>query len=398
MDVLTQEIIETHWLETSAVSIIAPSKIGQTSFSYHPKKTCIVHRAAYDIGSNATKTMAAKVNVCDMTLEAVFIEKAYPILYRQDLFSSDISEFSDEIKTKGLQILRSAKTNIEGSYQNSAPPTAEFQHCGIATAAFRKANNGGSYAQELSAKLEIPIKVISQEEEGKLAYYSALSQMNEVNKQSPPIVWDIGGGSMKLTFKNEANDFYVMGGELASQTFQDLVGKSIKGQSGSPHPMSESQVQAALALAKEHLVFDEAVFNLIQEKIQQGSPIVAVGSVHNHVIQPLCNLATHSEATFYTLDDLKQAIALLTNKTDKDILELMSLPDERLVHNQLTNLILVYALMDKMHINKVQTVQASNVQGLLLKGCLTNVRLTKHSSHPSLMYLLSQLSQYNRTL
>ncbi len=369
MDVLTQEIIESHWLQPSVVSIIAPSKMRQNSFYFHPKKQCIVHRAAYDIGSNATKTMAAKVNVCDMTLDAVFIDKAYPILYRQDLFGSEVGEFSDEIKSKGLQILQSAKTNIEGSYQNRAIVSAEFQHCGIATAAFRKANNGGSYVQELSAKLDIPIKIISQEEEGKLAYYSALSQLDQVDKQNTPIVWDIGGGSMQLTFKNETNDFYVMGGEIASQTFQELVRKALKKQSDSLHPMSEGQVNAAIALAKKHLVFDESTYNIIQEKIQQGTPIVAVGSVHNHVIQPLCNIATHSEASFYTIDDLKQAIALLTNKTDKDILELMSSPDEQLVSNQLTNLILVYALMDKMHINKVQTVQASNVQGLLLRGC-----------------------------
>ncbi len=174
---------------------------------------------------------------------------------------------------------------------------------------------------------------------------------------------------MQLTFKNQNNDFYVMGGELASQTFQDLVLKHLKAQSDSPHPMSESQVQAVLELAKKHLEFESEAFSIIQEKIQQGAPIVAVGSVHNHVVQPLCNLATNSQATFYTIDDLKRAITLLTNKTDKQILELMSSPNEQLMKNQLTNLILVYALMDKMHINRVQTVQASNVQGLLLKGC-----------------------------
>jgi hypothetical protein len=80
-------------------------------------------------------------------------------------------------------------------------------------------------------------------------------------------------------------------------------------------------------------------------------------------------LATHQEAHSYTKDDLLQAIHLLTNKTDQEILGFMKMPNEQFVKNQLTNLILVYAMMDMMGIEKVQTMQASNVEGLLLKGC-----------------------------
>ncbi len=192
MDVLTQEIVESYWLQTSTISIIAPSKIGQERFPFYPQKKCIVYRAAYDIGSNATKTMAAKVNICDTTLEEVYSDKSYPVFFRQDLFRSTIGEFSEDIKSKGLQILQFAKSNIENHYEKGIIHNDDIEHCAIATAAFRKANNGGSYAQELSVKLDIPIRIISQEEEGKLAYYSAVSQLD--GKENLPIVWDIGGG------------------------------------------------------------------------------------------------------------------------------------------------------------------------------------------------------------
>jgi exopolyphosphatase/guanosine-5'-triphosphate,3'-diphosphate pyrophosphatase len=373
MDIVTQEIVDAHWIQTSIAPIIAPSKLfNESNLAENEATECLVTRAAYDIGSNATKTMAATVNVCNMTLENVFINEAYPVLYRQDLFSTTTNEFSDLIQSLGLQTIFNARNQIEQEYDAMfGHQHGDIEHCAVATAAFRSANNGENFVHYLSTTLDFPVNIISKEDEGKLAYFSALTKLDSDEAASLPVVWDIGGGSMQLTYKNEANDFFVMGGEVASQTFQALVLEHVvhKELSETPHPLNESQVQEAIALAKKHLVFDEVASSLIHQKIDQGTSVIAVGSVHNQVIQPLCNLATHQEASFYTKSDLLQAIGLLTNKTDQEILGFMEFPNEQFVKNQLTNLILVYAMMDMMGIEKVQTMQTSNVEGLLLKGC-----------------------------
>ncbi|MCS5709971.1 Ppx/GppA phosphatase family protein [Candidatus Berkiella aquae] len=329
----------------------------------------IVACAAYDIGSGATKYMGALINVGNMTIEQIFSQGSFNVPYREDLHQSSNNQFSDLIQEMGLQALTQAHLQIEQDYvgQNLSG-YGEIQHFAVATAAFRAADNGTFVAENFSDKLEMPINIISQEEEGKLAYYSALSKIP--NNDTLPIVWDIGGGSMQLTFKDSSDTFHIMEGEMASQTFQALVTTHIKGAedgSASPNPLNAANVDAAIELAKAHLQFDITSTEIISNQIKQETPIFAVGTVHNMVISPLCHLAgIESNADHYTKSDLRLAIELLTDKTDHDIVQLNHLPTLSLAKNQLTNLILVYAMMDLMGIEQVQTMKVSNVEGLMV--------------------------------
>lgn len=331
----------------------------------------IVACAAYDIGSGATKFMGALVNVNNMSIEQIFSQGSFNVSYREDLHQSANNQFSDLIQEMGLQALTAAHMQIEQDYANT--PLAgygDIQHFAVATAAFRTADNGELVAEYFTNELNIPIQIISQEEEGKLAYYSAISQGHADGTEALPIVWDIGGGSMQLTFKDVGDHFHIMGGEIASQTFQALVSQDILGfsdGSDSPNPMNAANVEAALALAKSHLQFDATSTEIIQQQIQHDTPVLAVGSVHNFVITPLCKLAgLESNNDHYTKADLSLAIKLLTDKTDVEIMQLNHLPKLELAKNQLTNLILVYAMMDLMGIENVQTIKSSNVEGLLV--------------------------------
>ncbi|MGE3557314.1 MAG: Ppx/GppA phosphatase family protein [Candidatus Obscuribacterales bacterium] len=67
--------------------------------------------------------------------------------------------------------------------------------CGIATAASRKALNGPEVLAKLSKELDIPLHIISQEEEGRLGYRSAMA----ISGKEGAVVWDSGGGSFQLT-------------------------------------------------------------------------------------------------------------------------------------------------------------------------------------------------------
>ncbi|MBS0290753.1 MAG: hypothetical protein JSS07_12050 [Proteobacteria bacterium] len=357
-----QAIVDNFWLDSTSTTQVTI-----------PYRQCLVTRAAYDIGSNSTKTMAAIVNVCDLSLHQVFVDSAYPVFYRQDLYQSANNEFSTRIQEKGLYALKKAKTNVEQFYDTLlSHQHGKIQHCAVATAAFRKAQNGEYVVKNMRTTLDIPIKIISQEEEGKLAYYSAMTQLQHQDVALSPIIWDIGGGSMQLTFKEEDQDFKVLGSDLASQTFHALILSEFK-KKNTPHPMDEAQVKAAIKLAKQHFKVDNELLIMIQQKIAKGHPIVALGAVHNQVVQPFCHEINRAESlSIYHKTDLYKAIQWLTNKTDDEIQALLPGAATTFVKNQLTNLILVYAIMDVLGIDKVHTLQASNVQGLLIKGC--NIR------------------------
>lgn len=331
----------------------------------------IVACAAYDIGSGATKFMGALVNVDHMRIEQIFSQGSFSVTYREDLHQSTNNQFSDLIQEMGLQALTQAHLQIEQDYINTQlTGYGEIQHFAVATAAFRAADNGELVTEYFSNELNIPIRIISQEEEGKLAYYSAISQQQTESTESLPIVWDIGGGSMQLTFKDASDHFHIMGGEIASQTFQALVSQNILGLedgSLSPNPMNAENIAAAITLAKEHLQFDATSTEIIQQQIQNDTAILAVGSVHNFVITPLCKLAgLESDDDHYTKTDLSLAMKLLTDKTDTEIMQLSHLSKPEFAKHQLTNLILVYAMMDLMGIESVQTIKSSNVEGLLV--------------------------------
>ena len=169
--------------------------------------------AAYDIGSGATKFMGALVDAHTHHIEQIFYNDIIPVAYRQDLINSGTNEFSDLIQDMGLTALFDAKSKIENAYvQHGLQDYGDIQHFAVATAAFREASNGQLVAEQFSQMLDFKIDIISQEDEGKLAYHGAVAQV-ETSDENPPIVWDIGGGSMQLTYTDVGDCFPVMQGK-----------------------------------------------------------------------------------------------------------------------------------------------------------------------------------------
>jgi len=69
--------------------------------------------------------------------------------------------------------------------------------CG--TEIFRKAKNGKQISQTISRVCGLPVKIISAEEEARMTYMGAISDLADKNN---PLVIDIGGGSTELIDKN----------------------------------------------------------------------------------------------------------------------------------------------------------------------------------------------------
>lgn len=332
---------------------------------------CYVTRVAYDLGSTATKVIVARVNVCTKTIDQVISEHTYPAAFFEDVSQSDQLLFSEWMQAYALQMMKTAK--MQADLDVISVPTLispRTEQCAVATQAFRLAENGHYLAKELSQRLGIPISTISQEDEGKLAYLSVLSQWQALNRQLP-IVWDVGGGSAQLIFKDEIGEFYVVGSDVASRSFQQAVVTQVmhKEKHASPLPMSHQDINQAILLAKHVEVPSSFSQTMIQERIAHHAPIVGIGKVHNLCAMEWVRKCLHKSEQGYSKVDLLTVIDYLANKSDADLKALAPEIPEAHIASQLTNLILIYAQMDKMGIDWVEVFDVNPAWGLLLTGC-----------------------------
>ena len=70
---------------------------------------------------------------------------------------------------------------------------------GIATGALRRASNGHEIVSLLNAKYGINVRIITQEEEGRLGYLTACTVAGVRLRDMEATVWDSGGASFQLT-------------------------------------------------------------------------------------------------------------------------------------------------------------------------------------------------------
>jgi hypothetical protein len=183
-------------------------------------------------------------------------------------------------------------------------------------------------------------------------------------------VWDIGAGSMQFSFKDAMNNFHMVGNEVASQTFKTMVLKEImhRNDVDSPNPMSFDVIEAAINLAKERLKSDNPEMRLMQKNIDNGAQVYAVGPIHNVTLLKACNTVIGKNLQYYTKKDLSDALQLCADKTDQQLQELFKEPVD-FIKAQVTTMILVYAQMTALGIDRVNTIDTGNVEELLLDRC-----------------------------
>jgi len=75
----------------------------------------------------------------------------------------------------------------------------------VATQAFRDASNGAAFVKQLTAALgdgeqgcHVAVHIISQEEEARIGFGSAIATGGEDGEEDVRIVWDMGGGSFQI--------------------------------------------------------------------------------------------------------------------------------------------------------------------------------------------------------
>ena len=311
-----------------------------------PTASIIERRAALDIGSGGTKLAIADVDKTTNKIVNMILEKSFPVPYQASLEKSHDGNFDETIKNLGLNSFKEINDLLSDYQVNKVRA--------VATAAFRSANNGEAFVKEIDEKAGIKINIISQQEEGNLAFISALAVINN-QKPDHIVVWDIGTGSLQLTTLLENQDLTVFKGQLGSIPFRNYIIDVIQGKDSdkimSPNPMTQEDYKLADRYARS---LARKAFPVIKDKIQGEAMVIGLGRLFYASIAPLAG-----KDGIITRKGLRAFINGALNKTDNEL-------NNPYAHVDVSNCILALAFMKALHIQQINVVDTTTSKGLLV--------------------------------
>jgi exopolyphosphatase/guanosine-5'-triphosphate,3'-diphosphate pyrophosphatase len=311
-----------------------------------PVQNNIERRAAIDVGSGSTKVCIADIDVRTNEIKQILFEGSFFVPYQSYLETDPNTQFNAEIQEKALAVF--------GNIQDLLAQHQVTHVKAIATEAFRKAGNGADFAQLVKEKTGIPLNVISQEDEGKIAFYSAVSSTH----QNPDnlLIWDIGTGSFQIIAAHEDIDhkLEIYMRSMGAVPFKNYIIQEIQGKDAaavkSPNPMTQEDWEKADALARH---MGRHALPYIKEK---------VGSVEGHVVG-IGRLFANSVKPMGTdgkihRDDLREFIRSSLGKTDEEL-------GDPFANVNTSNAILVLGVMKALHIHEISIIETTSTKGIL---------------------------------
>jgi len=229
-------------------------------------------RAALDFGSGAVKIQMAVVDPeVNRIVGEPLLSKFTPLGLAEDVAAHD-GRISDEMAQRALTILKGFKEAAVEAAAKAGYPSIKIT--AVATAVFRKAQNGDLLFKQVEELLGIRFQIVPQEEEGKLGFLTAQALYPEVPVASL-LAWDSGNGSFQMTMK-EGDSFTVYQGPLGHGTVRVLLSKEIRQgevfqshQSGNPVLRKE-----ALELTQKINALLPPIPDWMQESLRSGKTVI----------------------------------------------------------------------------------------------------------------------------
>ncbi|MBS0652375.1 MAG: hypothetical protein JSR39_02485 [Verrucomicrobia bacterium] len=274
--------------------------------------------AAFDIGTGKIKMQVARVS------EGHF----EPLYCKAEQISPSNEPIVDQegmITWEGQERIVSVLKSLKAAGEEYGPTKCQA----IATELFRTAKNGPEVAENISALLDVEIKIISPEEEGILSFLTIVEETGLDPEEI--VVLDIGSGSFQITCKLE-DQFLVYGAPYGRNPTYALVKNN-----------EISVLKSALGGIDPRII----------KKIQDcKNSVIGIGAHPKHILK---------SKTDYDEKDLDEA--LLAN-ADVDI--------------DHTDLLLVKTIMESLSIShiKYKYVRAGNTSGMF---ALSNPASSTHA-------------------
>ncbi len=343
------------------------------SLALSAQSTCEEVRAAIDIGSGTTKMVIARVNGCTQTIQASLAPQPGTPLERLVEYEKNIvvtaegrRVFRREIEEVGLAALAELKeiALAHGAQKFSA----------VATSAFRRVSE--SYADELATRIRmkfgIPVRVIEQSEEARLGFLATIVKLGV--PRSDEVVWDIGGGSMQISYWNNATlRVEAYEGRFANNDMQAFVIERLQGKpSGpdtSPNPMlapgekfnPKNQVFAAIRKAEEVAI---STTSAQQRAIFQKIPLViGIGGVHFY---SNCEITKQLPGCEFTREKLQAAILDHADLKDEQLIAHGRASSVEYAFKRITAGALTVGFMKALGFEHVRSLKIDMADGILV--------------------------------
>ncbi len=205
----------------------------------------VVTRAAFDIGSGKFKLLVA--DVCGQNVILEKFSKVVRVGLASDLAASPDRVLSESIRERSVAVLRELK--------NEALALGATQLQGIATAVFREAENGEAFLNSLIRETRIPLKLVSQEDEGVFGFHTVLALSPEFEEDSM-IAWDSGSASFQIVAK-ESDRYAIYEGSLGVVSVTKAFLEEVRGISYSKieaiNPETSKECQSLAEVIKKKI-------------------------------------------------------------------------------------------------------------------------------------------------
>lgn len=310
----------------------------------HPDINTITRRAAIDVGSGSIKVAIADVETKTNKIAQTYFQGSYPVAFQASLENSIDGYFDDQTMQEALDVFEQIHLLAESCQVD--------QIQAIATEAFRVSGNGSYLAMLITEHTGIPFKIITQREEGVIAFDSAVSVSDYAAKDL--VVWDIGTGSFQISTLNERNNLVIHMGHYGSIPFRNYIIDIIQDKDidlfESPNPLTEEDLKKADRFARS---LARTAYPIIKERIKdESTTIVGIGRLFGSSIAP-CGYEGH-----ITRKHLRKFIDSSLNQTDAQL-------NNPYAHVDVSNAILVLGFMKALHIQEIEVLETTSAKGLL---------------------------------
>lgn len=338
----------THYIKTAFYSVFIVL-LGITPLSAE------LIRAALDVGSGQTKMTVAVVDEKTGRPTQVLFAEETPVLLGHSFKQSKDGRLSDQILGELEKVLM--------NYHAIAIELGANELSGVATAVFRESKNGADFIHTIKAKLGLPLQLISQEEEGRMGFLTAVAASGK--EAGDIIAWDTGGASFQITTQDgEGLEVYKgpWGASKVLAAIIDVQGNDFtKIQTANP-----AKLEHVVALQKIILQSLPAVSTKLQNRFTNPAvEVIAIGGSYS----AFQIAAQATKRNTYTKEQIWQAIVELTGRTDE---ELAHFPEPGMVIPRLT---LVYTVMKQFNIPRVHSFPTvGSTLGILMSPQLWEAR------------------------
>ena len=363
-----------------------------------------VLRGAFDIGSGTTKLKVAWVEPAETKILQIVVggeDFELPVPYISDLKSTK-TKFSQKIRERGIQAILSLKQKAADALQAKGI-TESIQYRGIATSAFRKAQaldpkGTGAFLQEIFVRTGVKASVAVQEKEGILGFWAATFQAAKLGMNPEDlVVWDIGGSSMQLisitadkavqesTIRAGQYNLLVYGSGDGAVPFK-MRALSIEGRpSDSPNPIGKSDGKVIRWAARNS---GKRIPTYFKKALRSGKTMVGIGSLHKYCI---LGQTGKKDSSHYSRRSVRKAALQRLSYDDLKLAQhnafgkllpagtSLSAKDQAKVNKKMryaasdvSNLVLVEGIMKELGVSKVEVLDVTLSEGVLVAPTLWN--------------------------